>query len=56
MKSVRKALRDGEVGKDNFGRLSCNHCDARLKSENDPDRLHSRKFCPHCGRKWKDMH
>ena len=55
MKTVRKAIRDGDVERDNFGRLACNHCDRQLKTENDPDRLHSRKFCPNCGRKWKEL-
>lgn len=56
MESVQKALRNGDVEKDNFGRLTCNHCGERLKTENDPDRLHSRKVCPECGRKWKQLH
>lgn len=55
MTTVRKALRNGDVEKDNFGRLTCNHCDRQLKTENDPDLLHARKFCPDCGRKWKEL-
>ncbi len=55
MKSVRKGLRKGDLVKDNFERLTCTHCDKNLKSQNDPDELHTVKTCPECGRRWKQL-
>jgi rRNA maturation endonuclease Nob1 len=55
MKSVRSALRKGEIEKDNYERLSCASCEKNLKTENPADELYSLKFCPECGRKWKQL-
>lgn len=55
MKSVRKGLRNDELEKDNYGRLSCERCGEELKSENDPDEVYSVRICPECGREWKEL-
>lgn len=55
MKSVRSALRNGEILKDNYERLSCANCEKNLKTENPPDELYQLKVCPECGRKWKQL-
>jgi hypothetical protein len=55
MKSVRKALRDGDLDKDTYERLNCARCEKALKTENDPDDLHQVKVCTECGRKWKQI-
>jgi NAD-dependent SIR2 family protein deacetylase len=55
MKSVRKALRDGELIKDTYERLTCARCEKTVKTENDPDELHAIKICPECDRRWKQI-
>ncbi|MFC4449320.1 hypothetical protein [Halorussus aquaticus] len=52
MKSLRRGLWDGEVGKDARGRFSCRICRrslvARTEAEDGVERS-----CPDCGRAWK---
>ncbi|WP_327052819.1 HVO_0758 family zinc finger protein [Halomicrococcus gelatinilyticus] len=55
MNSVRSALRDGEVEKDTYGRLTCTECDESVKTRNDPDEVFTVKYCPECGAEWKEL-
>ncbi len=55
MKSTRKGLRDGELDKDNYGRITCNECDVKLKKANNPDEIFSLRTCPDCGKEWKEL-
>lgn len=55
MKSVRKALRSGDLFKDTYERLNCNECEKPLKTENDPDEIGSVRVCPECGGRWKQL-
>lgn len=55
MKSIRKALRDGEITKDNYGRLKCSQCDLATTRRADPDGVGSIRTCPDCGRKWHQL-
>lgn len=55
MRSVRKALREGAVQKDTYGRLSCTSCDVDLKNKDDPDAIGTVRRCPECGQEWKDI-
>ena len=55
MKSTRKGLRDGELEKDNYGRIVCAECDETLKKMNDPDEVFSLRTCPECGIEWKEL-
>ena len=55
MDSVRKALRAGDVEKDNYGRLSCTGCDEPLATENDPDEVGKVRVCPECDGEWKEL-
>ncbi len=53
LKSIRKALRDGELEKDTYERVTCTECGKSLKTENDPDTITTIRTCPDCGGKWK---
>lgn len=55
MKSVRKGLRDGDIQKDTYERLTCASCGQTLKTKNDPDELFSLRECPDCGTQWRDL-
>ena len=55
MKSTRKGLRDGELYKDNYGRIACTECEITLKKESDPDEVFSIRTCPDCGETWKEL-
>jgi ribosomal protein L37AE/L43A len=55
MKSTRKGLRDGELYKDTYERLTCERCDKTLKTERDPDKVYAVRTCPDCGRKWEEL-
>lgn len=55
MKSTRKGLRDGELKKDNYGRIVCADCDETLKKTNNPDEVFSLRTCPECGIEWKEL-
>lgn len=55
MKSVRKALRAGELEKDTYDRLVCATCEKPLKTENDPEQIKTVRICPDCDRKWKEI-
>lgn len=56
MKSTRKALRDDELYKDTYERLTCSVCDKTLKRKKDPDEIFSVRTCPECGAEFKDLH
>jgi predicted RNA-binding Zn-ribbon protein involved in translation (DUF1610 family) len=55
MKSTRKGLRDGELVKDTYERLTCAECEKVLKKRDNPDEVFSVRTCPECGREWKDL-
>jgi len=55
MKSTRKALRDGDLYKDNYERLNCSACERGLKKENDPDEVFSVRTCPDCSARFKEL-
>ena len=55
MKSVRKALRDGELDKDTYQRVVCSECEKPLKTQNDPDSISTLRICPDCGKEWKEL-
>jgi hypothetical protein len=55
MKSTRKGLRDGELVKDTYERLTCAECEKVLKKKDDPDEVFAVRTCPECGREWKDL-
>jgi predicted RNA-binding Zn-ribbon protein involved in translation (DUF1610 family) len=55
MRSVRKALRDGELEKDTYDRLACSACGASLKTSDDPDVIGAIRTCPDCGREWQEI-
>jgi len=55
MKSVRKGLRQGDIEKDTYGRLSCTRCGDSLKSHNDPDTIGTVRTCPTCDGEWKEI-
>ena len=55
MKSVRKALRDGDLDKDTYGRLLCGECETNLKTKNDPEQIGSVRACPECGTEYKEL-
>ncbi|WP_197409769.1 HVO_0758 family zinc finger protein [Haloferax profundi] len=55
MKTTRKGLRDGELDKDTYGRLTCSTCGESLKKKNDPDEVFALRICPDCGTEWKEL-
>ena len=55
MKSVRQALRDGELEKDTYERISCGDCEKPLGTTNDPDTVETIRTCPDCGSEWKEL-
>ncbi|MFW6448510.1 MAG: HVO_0758 family zinc finger protein [Halobacteriota archaeon] len=55
MKSVRQGLRDGELARDTFDRLSCTRCEVGLRVVDDPDELGPINVCPECGNRWRDL-
>ncbi|MFB6155511.1 MAG: HVO_0758 family zinc finger protein [Haloferacaceae archaeon] len=55
MKSTRKGLRDGELFKDTYERLTCSNCEKTLKKKNDPNEVYSVRTCPECGTEWKEL-
>ena len=55
MKSVRKALRNGDLDKDTYGRLVCSECGKNLKSKNDPNEIGTVRSCPDCGGEWQEL-
>ncbi|WP_247728310.1 HVO_0758 family zinc finger protein [Halovivax limisalsi] len=55
MKSIRKALREGELVKDTYERVTCAECEKALKTENDPDTITTIRRCPDCGTEWKEI-
>ena len=55
MKSVRKALRNGDIDKDTYGRLVCGECEQSLGTKNEPSEVHSVRVCPDCGTEYKEL-
>lgn len=55
MESTRKGIREGELYKDTYERLTCNDCEKSLKTANDPDEVFTVRTCPECGREWKEL-
>ncbi|WP_168192937.1 MULTISPECIES: HVO_0758 family zinc finger protein [Halostella] len=55
MKSVRKALRDGDLVKDTYGRLKCQACEQDLTTKNDPSEIGTVRSCPECDGEWKEL-
>ncbi|AFK18438.1 MULTISPECIES: HVO_0758 family zinc finger protein [Haloferax] len=55
MKTTRKGLRDGELEKDTYERLTCSECGKSLKKKNDPAEVFSVRTCPDCEREWKEL-
>ena len=55
MKSTRKALRDGDLVKDTYERLTCADCEMVLKKENDPDEVFAVRICPECEKRYKEL-
>ena len=55
MKSVRKALRDGDIEKDTYERLVCGECGESLQTKNEPDEIGSLRVCPKCGAEYKEI-
>jgi DNA-directed RNA polymerase subunit RPC12/RpoP len=55
MKSTRKGLREGELEKDTYERLTCAECGESLQTENDPDEVFNVRRCPTCGTEWKEL-
>lgn len=55
MKSVRKALRDGDIQKDTYERLLCGECETSLQTKNDPGEIGTVRVCPECGVEYKEI-
>lgn len=55
MKSVRKALRDGDIEKDTYERLVCAACEKSLSTKNEPSEIGSVRVCPECGSEYKEL-
>ncbi len=55
MKSTRKGIRDGELEKDSYGRITCTECDVKLKKADDPDEIFAVRTCPDCDKEWKEL-
>jgi hypothetical protein len=56
MKTTRKGLRDNELYKDTYERLTCSRCDEQLKTQRDPEEVYAVRICPECDRKWEELH
>lgn len=55
MESVRKGLRQGDLEKDNYGRVTCSSCDETLGTRNDPDDVGTLRTCPGCDAEWREL-
>lgn len=55
MDSVRQGIRGDQIRKDTYERLECAACDEQLKTRNDPEEIGSIRYCPECGREWKQI-
>lgn len=55
MRSVRQALRDGDLEKDTYERIVCGDCEQPLGTQNDPDTVETVRTCPDCEREWKEL-
>lgn len=55
MDTVRKGLRNGDLQKDNYGRVACSTCDETLKKRSDPGEVGSVRVCPDCEAEWREL-
>ncbi|MFP4590241.1 MAG: HVO_0758 family zinc finger protein [Halobacteriales archaeon] len=55
MKSVRQGLRDDELARDTYDRLSCTRCEVGLRVVDDPDEVGTVRVCPSCGSRWREL-
>ena len=55
MKTIRKGLRDGDLVKDTYERVTCAECDSALTTENDPDEISTIRRCPECDSEYKEI-
>lgn len=56
MKTVRKALRDGDIEKDTYERLLCATCGQNLQTKRgEADDVGSIRRCPECGAEFKEL-
>ena len=55
MKTVRKALREGDLEKDTYERVACADCGKTLKTKHDPSAVGTVRACPDCGGEWKEL-
>lgn len=55
MKTTRKGLRDGDLYKDTYERLTCSECEQSLSKQNPEDEVFAIRICPGCGRRWKEL-
>ena len=55
MKSIRKALRDGDIEKDTYERIVCSDCGKSLGRRNEPDEVGDIRVCPECGAEYKQI-
>jgi hypothetical protein len=55
MKSIRKALRDGDLEKDTYERIVCANCEKSLGRRNEPDEIGDIRVCPECGAEYKQI-
>jgi ribosomal protein L37AE/L43A len=55
MKSIRKALRDGDLEKDTYERIVCANCEKSLGRRNEPSEIGDIRICPECGDEYKQL-
>ncbi|WP_331456491.1 MULTISPECIES: HVO_0758 family zinc finger protein [Halobacterium] len=55
MDSVRRGLRQDDISKDMYERLTCTQCGEQLVTENNPDDVGSIRACPECGSQWRQL-
>ncbi|XVH30655.1 HVO_0758 family zinc finger protein [Haloferacaceae archaeon DSL9] len=49
MNSIRNGLRNGDLAKDTYGRLTCDGCERPLKTHNDPAEIFALRTRAGCG-------
>lgn len=55
METVRKGIRNDELYKDTYQRLTCEQCDRELATESDPSEPGTIRQCPDCKRQWRQL-
>ncbi len=55
MQSARKALRDGSIDKDSYGRLRCGECGTSLGTDDPDEEIYTIRRCPDCDGEWKEL-